>query len=153
MPCGRTGLIKINPYEYISPEKQSVVIKLTAASTNDNNGFNFDGYSKGKANFIIPAGWQVSWIFNNIAALPHSAALTTGLSLASVVQNGGLGPIETPNALQGVRSGMTQYVEFQATRVGKFYLLCGVPGHAQAGMWDYLTVSTTAKTPSLVISQ
>jgi alcohol dehydrogenase (cytochrome c) len=147
------GLIKINPYEYISPEKQSVVIKLTAAASNDNNGFNFDGYSKGKANFIVPAGWQVSWIFTNIAALPHSAALTTGLSLASVLQNGGLGPIETPNALQGVRSGSTQYVEFQATRVGKFYLLCGVPGHAQAGMWDYLTVSTTAKTPSLVLNQ
>ena len=146
------GLIKINPWEYISSEKQYVVINITAAATGDNSGFNFDGYSKGKANFIIPAGWQVEWIFSNKAALPHSAALSTGLTAATVLLNGGLGPIETTNALQGIRAGSTQYVGFQATRVGKFYLICAVPGHAQAGMWDYLTVSSTAKEPSLQIS-
>jgi sulfocyanin len=146
------GLIKINPWEYTSPEKQYVVIDLTAAATSNNNGFNFDGYSKGAANFIIPAGWQVAWIFNNKAALPHSAALTTGLTLATVIQNGGLGPIETTNALGGVRSGSTEYVGFQATRVGKFYLICGVPGHAAAGMWDYMTISTTATAPSIAVT-
>ena len=147
------GLIKINPWEYTSPEKQYVVINLTAAATNDNSGFNFNGYSKGKANFIIPAGWQVEWIFTNKAALPHSAALATGLSAGTIVPNGGLGPIETPNALQGIRGALTQYVGFQATKVGKFYLICAVPGHAQAGMWDYLTVSSTAKTPSIQASK
>jgi sulfocyanin len=146
------GLIKINPWEYISAEKQYVVINITAAATNGNNGFNFNGYANGKANFIIPAGWQVEWIFTNKAALPHSAALTTGLTAATVIINGGLGPIETTNALQGIRSGETQYVGFQATRLGKYHLICAVPGHAQAGMWDYLTISSTAKTPSIAVS-
>src|SRR5581483_499225 len=104
------GMIKINPWEYIAPEKQYVVIKIQAAATNDNNGFNFNGYSKGKANFIIPAGWQVAWIFTNKAALPHSVALSSGLTAATVITNGGLGPIESTNALQGIRGGLTQYV-------------------------------------------
>jgi hypothetical protein len=74
----------------------------------------------------------------------------TGTPL-SIAVNGALGPIETSNALQGIRSGQTQYVGFQATRVGKFYLVCVVPGHVQASMWDYLTISTTAKVPSLQV--
>ncbi|MDB5075062.1 MAG: pyrrolo-quinoline quinone [Chloroflexi bacterium] len=149
------GLIKINPWEYISAEKQSVVINITAAATGDNAGFNFNGYSKGKANFIIPAGWQVSWIFNNKAALPHSVGLASSLTGTTlpIVPNGGLGPIETPNALQGIRSGQTQYVGFQATKVGKLYMVCVVPGHVQGGMWDYVTISSTAKMPSIEVSK
>jgi sulfocyanin len=149
------GLTEINNWEYISTERSYVVIKVTAAATGDNSGFNFDGYSKGKANFIIPAGWQVEWIFTNKGALPHSAALASSITSTppTVLTNGGLGPIETVNALQGVRSGVAQYVGFQATKVGKQYLVCLVPGHLQAGMWDYFTVSSTAKTPSIQVSQ
>jgi hypothetical protein len=32
---------------------------------------------------------------------------------------------------------------------GKYYMVCLVPGHIQAGMWDYLTISHTAKMPSI----
>jgi Sulfocyanin (SoxE) domain len=31
--------------------------------------------------------------------------------------------------------------------------VCGVPGHVQAGMWDYLTVSATAKQPSIQVKR
>jgi PQQ-dependent dehydrogenase (methanol/ethanol family) len=144
------GLIKVNPWMYTSAERQYVAIVVTAGATSDNNGFNFDGYSHGKGNFIIPAGWQVDWIFTNKAALPHSVGLSTTISLPPKVVQTVLGPVETPNALAGVRSGVTQYVGFQAVHVGTFYMVCLVPGHLQAGMWDKFTVSNSAHLPSFV---
>ncbi len=58
-------------------------------------------------------------------------------------------PVETPNAPAGVHAGVTQYVGFGANQPGKYYLICAVPGHVAAGMWDYFTISTTAKLPSI----
>jgi hypothetical protein len=40
---------------------------------------------------------------------------------------------------------------FSSNAPGRYYLVCGVPGHVQAGMWDYLTVSATAKQPSIEV--
>lgn len=144
------GLTQINPYMWINASKQHVVIKLVAASSAANSGFNFDGYFKGAANFIVPGGWAVDWIFTNDAALNHSAALATSLKPGAPLPLFGFGaPVETPNAAAGVHAGTTQYVGFGANQPGKYYLICAVPGHVSAGMWDYFTISTTAKLPSI----
>jgi sulfocyanin len=148
------GLTKINPWMFDDPKTKTVTIVVTAAQTADNSGFNFDGYDKGKATFIVPAGWKVNWIFSNKAALPHSAALIKTLQPPTVLTTPvGISapPIETPNAVQGIAGGKTQYVSFSAVDPGKYYLACLVPGHITAGMWDHFTVSTTAKAPSLQI--
>jgi len=40
-------------------------------------------------------------------------------------------------------------VTFVAAKAGKYEFLCGVLGHAQSGMWDYLIVSPAATTASV----
>jgi outer membrane protein assembly factor BamB len=147
------GLTQINPYMWIDAAKQHVVIKLVAAMNSQNSGFNFDGYFKGQANFIVPGGWAVDWIFSNSAALPHSAALASSLKAGAPLPGFTFGaPVETPDATAGTKNGVTQYVGFPANQPGKFYLICAVPGHVEAGMWDYFTISTTAKAPSIQTS-
>ncbi|HXT34861.1 MAG TPA: sulfocyanin-like copper-binding protein, partial [Chloroflexota bacterium] len=141
------GMTPVGPWMYVDTKMHRVVFKVVAASDSTNNGFNFDGYAKGKANFIVPTGWTVNFIFTNHSPLAHSAAVVPTLKLnASVV------PLaETPKANQGVGANVTQYAGFTAYAPGKDYLACLVPGHILAGMWDNFTISATAKMPSIQV--
>jgi hypothetical protein len=40
------GLTRINPWMYVNAAKQHVVIKVVAAATPNNSGFNFNGYAR-----------------------------------------------------------------------------------------------------------
>jgi len=147
------GFTKINPWMYVDTTHQTVVIKLIAAATPDNNGFNFDGYYNGKANFVVPLGWTVTWAFTNKAALPHSAALTIGTKLPPKFALIAGSQVETPNPTQGIATGKEQDVTFGAVDAGRYGLVCLVAGHLAAGMWDHFTVSSTAKMPSIQLSK
>ncbi|HXT38119.1 MAG TPA: PQQ-binding-like beta-propeller repeat protein [Chloroflexota bacterium] len=148
------GLIKINPWEYANQETQRLVIDVTAGATSANSGFNFDGYAKGNANFIVPAGWDVSIIFTNKSALQHNVAIATSIKTSPpAVIPSVLGPQETLPELGTATGSPPEYINFQATQIGKNYLVCTVPGHLQAGMWIYFTESTTAHVPSIEASK
>jgi hypothetical protein len=60
----------------------------------------------------------------------------------------------TANPTAGIGAGKTQYAGWGLAPPGpgKYYLVCLVPGHVTAGMWDYLTVDFTAKAPSIQTS-
>ncbi|HVC83018.1 MAG TPA: PQQ-binding-like beta-propeller repeat protein [Chloroflexota bacterium] len=141
------GMTPVGPWMYVDTKTHRVVFKVVAASNSTNNGFNFDGYAKGKANFIVPTGWIVNFIFTNHSPLAHSMAVVPTLKLnASVV------PLAaTPKANQGVGANVTQYAGFTAYAAGKDYLACLVPGHILAGMWDNFTISATATMPSIQV--
>jgi glucose dehydrogenase len=144
------GLTRVNQWVYMDAKLKRAVFRIVAASTNDNSGFNFDGYSKGKANFVVPPGWHADFIFTNNAALPHSLALVSSLKISASTQ-----PIlATPNPIAGITAGKTQYAGFGLAPPGpgKYYLVCLVPGHITAGMWDYFTIDITAKAPSIQTS-
>jgi len=143
------GLTKLNDSIYVSATAKKVVFKVTAAATTNNSGFNFNGDAKGKANFIVPAGWLADFIFKNNQALPHSAAVINTLQYGPHVTP----LVATPNPVQGLTGTGTQYAGFTAYGPGKYYLVCLVPGHIQAGMWDHFTVSPTAKMPSIQVSK
>lgn len=145
------GLTKLNSFMYADAKTHHVVIKLTAALTSANSGFNFDGYTKGQATFVVPLGWNVEWEFANKAGLPHSAALASNLATPPKLPIMGVGPVETANAVAGIGPGATQLVGFQAVLPGNDYLVCLVPGHIQTGMWDHFIISKTAKAPSITV--
>ena len=44
-------------------------------------------------------------------------------------------------------------IAFKAKKAGKFLWLCGVPGHAQSGMWTHLEISAAATSPYLRIAK
>jgi hypothetical protein len=145
------GYTELSPNVYEKAATKRVIFKVTAGVGTGNNGFNFNGYAKGAATFIAPAGWGVDLIFTNNGVLPHSAAIVSSLTITAATS-----PFaSTPNPRIGAVAGQTQYGGFGgflAPPPGKYYLVCLVPGHITAGMWDYFTVSTTAKAPSIATS-
>jgi sulfocyanin len=143
------GMKQISPFEFVDAVNHKVVFKVTSALTNDNNGFNFNGYAKGKATFVVPVGWHADFIFTNNQALPHSLAVLNTLTYGPEVR-----PLAaTPDPTRGITGNAPQYAGFTALAAGKFYLVCLVPGHIQAGMWDKFTVSSTATQPSITVSK
>lgn len=144
------GFTKVNPYMYVDAKSQVVVIEVTAGATGANSGFNFDGYAKGAANFVVPLNWTVNLEFANKSAIPHSMAITSDIKVPPTVEPFGFGVAETSNPQSGIGAGApTQLVSLAADHAGKFYMACLVPGHIQSGMWDYFTISKTATMPSI----
>lgn len=131
----------------VFPKAHRVVITVIAADTNANNGFNFDGYAKGKANFVVPFGWKVVFKFSNHTSLPHSLAIAAGHGNNPKLPKIGGKKVMTPNAKSGIAKGKTQTLTFMAKPAGKHFLVCLVPGHDAAGMWDHLTIKKGAKKP------
>ena len=119
----------------------TATLTLIAAYTNTRGGFNFNGYSKGKMVITIPAGYRVTVIFSNKSSVPHSAVFTPD----SKKNRNSHFPLAfkgatSPDPTSGITSGTTQRFAFTASRTGTYALVCGVPGHVAAGMWDVLKV-------------
>jgi hypothetical protein len=135
--------------------QKKAVIQVVAAATPTDGGFNFDGYDKGRANFVIPVGWSATLEFSNKSAVPHDIALTKSLKvpLTPVAPTGGFAPVAIPGPTtlaHGISATSGTLAQpFSSNTPGRYYPVCAVPGHVQAGMWDYLTVSATAKQPSI----
>jgi hypothetical protein len=144
---------KLNPWTYVDAASKEVVFEIAAGTSPANDGFNFDGYADGKAGFLVPVGWRVTLDFSNRSATPHSILLADSLRppLAPAAPPGN-SPVSTPAPSRGLAGeGLTQRTSFIAKTPGRYYLACGVPGHVQAGMWDYFSVSRRAKLPALVV--
>jgi hypothetical protein len=73
------GLKLVDKWMYVDAKSQHVVITVVAAATANNSGFNFDGYTKGQATFVVPEGWNADIEFSNKAALSHSLAIASTL--------------------------------------------------------------------------
>ena len=148
---------RVAPYLYVDAAQKKAVIQVVAAATPSDGGFNFDGYDKGRANFVIPVGWSATLEFSNKSATPHDVALTQSLKvpLTAVPPAGEPKPVAIPGPTtlaSGISaSSGTLAQPFSTAAPGRYYLVCGVPGHVQAGMWDYLTVSATAKRPAIQV--
>jgi hypothetical protein len=143
------GMTQISPWTYVNVAKHHVIFKLVAAATSTNSGFNFDGYTKGQGNFIVPVGWNVDFLFSNKGGFPHSAAIASNLKPPVNLPVFGFAPISTPNANVGIGPNVTQVMSLNAVPSGNYYIVCLVPGHIQTGMWDHFTISPTAAMPSI----
>jgi hypothetical protein len=147
------GLTQISPWIYVDAKKHHVVFKLVAAATAHNSGFNFDGYAKGEANFVVPVGWNVDFLFSNAGGFPHSAAISSNLKPPVNLPYFGFAPVATPNANVGIGAGVTQLMALNAVPSGSYYIVCLVPGHIQTGMWNHFTISKTATMPSIELTK
>ena len=130
---------------------KTVELTLIAGKTNDNSSFNFNGFSKGKMTLTVPVGWTVVVRYQNFSPLRHSF---------DVIPYSGKQPDAPPpppvfkgattrDPVSGIGVGKNETITFVAGTAGKYEYLCGVAGHAPAGMWNYLVVSSTAKVPSV----
>jgi plastocyanin len=79
--------------------------------------------------------------FRNAAVLPHSAVVTAYAARSAASFPVAFPGATTPNATAGVGQGVQQTFSFTAATVGSYAIVCAVPGHAAAGMWDTLKVT------------
>lgn len=139
---------------WVTTKGKVVNLTVTAAYKNAMAGFNFNGYGKGQLTITVPKGDTVNVTFSNASSLPHSVQFTT---YTKTLPTGGVTDAfkgsHSPNPANGVTKGVTQKFSFVAGKAGKYMMICAVPGHAQAGMWDTFVVSATARTATATVGK
>jgi Sulfocyanin (SoxE) domain len=116
--------------------RRTVSLALVAGFNNANNGFNFDGYGRGKLLVRVPLHWRVTVVCRNAASVRHSCAIVNGPLTTTPAFRGA----STPSPTVGLRSGEAARFTFKASHAGVYRIACLVPGHEQARMWDVLVV-------------
>jgi sulfocyanin len=130
---------------------KTVELTLIAGKTTANGSFNFNGFSNGQMTLTVPDGWRVVVHYQNFSPLRHSFDVIpyTGKQPDAPPPPPVFKNATTQDPVSGIGVGKEETITFVADRAGKYEYLCGVAGHAPAGMWNYLVVSSTAKAPSV----
>jgi sulfocyanin len=146
----QSGKTVVNPYMSYDSASKSVAITLVAAANSAQGGFNFNGGSSGNQTITVPLGWTVEIDFQNHDVVPHSALLTAAQSpLPAVPDKPAFPRAYTSHLIDGLPAQTGQdNVQFTANGAGDYLIACGVPGHAQSGMFIRFVVSDSATVPT-----
>jgi plastocyanin len=126
---------------------KTVTLRLIAAYNGVYHGFNFNGYGKGQVLVEVPRGWRVNVrCVNNSSSMRHSCAIVRGVSGRTPAFPGAA----SPGSQDGLPPRHAAAFSFVATRAGTYRIVCLVPAHEQAGMWDVLDV-THNRLPAVVL--
>jgi len=125
--------------------------QLIAGLTGLNGALNYNGFRDGGLTLTVPQGWTVVMHFrNHDGMLPHSAeVIPDSHPLPTQPVATAFDRALTVHLAEGLPPEGTDDLRFIANREGSFLIFCGVPGHGAAGMWIRLTVSASARAPSL----
>jgi sulfocyanin len=111
--------------------------------------FNFNGYTNGGATLTLPSKANVVINFVNKDGTPHSAEVISG---EGPIPNAAVDPAipraYTNKVLEGLPQEASDMIRFTVTESGKYRIFCGVPGHGLSGMWIWMLVDASAKTPT-----
>ena len=134
------------PHKFLAVDaaRHRVTITLIASYNGENNGFNFDGYSRFLM-WTVPRGWTVRVVCKNRGPLRHSCAVVRGADSTKPAFRGA----EIPQPRLGLEPGHTARFTFRASRKGVYRFVCLVPGHEAARMWDVFRVVGRGR-PSVV---
>jgi len=117
-------------------------------------GLNFNGSSRGGLGVYIPAGWGVEIAFTNSHTIPHSIAIVRNST--AYPQNRDIGADGSVIASQpaqytaGISPGSSTVLNVSSLPEGIYWIACGVPGHALAGMWVVLVSSPSVPAPYVI---
>jgi sulfocyanin len=134
-------------------DTKTVTFQLIAGVPAAASPFNFNGFTDGKLTLVVPAGATVVMPFVNEDGVPHSAEVASGTG--PVPNMGGEAAIPrayTINLLEGLPQGGKDVMRFTAAPNATFRIICGVPGHAPAGMFIDMKVDPAAKEPAMVLT-
>jgi sulfocyanin len=126
----------------------TATIHLIAAYDATAAGFNFDGGAHGAVTIIVPLNTKVVATFVNNATTAHSALIVNNSKTFSAKTPApAFKGAASADYLNGAEKGdPATTFRFTANKAGTYLLICGVPGHDSAGMWDTFVISPTAKT-------
>jgi hypothetical protein len=126
---------------------KTVSLRLIASYNDVYDGFNFNGYGKGQVLVDVPRGWRVNVrCVNNSSSMRHSCAIVHGVGGRTPAFSGAA----SPGSQYGLPPRHSAAFSFLAARDGTYRIVCLVPAHEQAGMWDVLDV-THDRLPAVVL--
>lgn len=134
-------------------ETKTVTFQLIAGVPAAASPFNFNGFTDGKLTLVVPAGATVVMPFVNEDGVPHSAEVASGTG--PIPNMGGEAAIPrayTISLLEGLPQGGKDVMRFTAAPNATYRIICGVPGHAPAGMFIDMKVDPAAKEPAMVLT-
>lgn len=137
--------------------KKRVEMMIRAGYNGNNGSWNFNGYYEGGATVVVPKGVTVSFRFENYDGnVPHSLLVTKPYTEEEMPDIAGRDHVAVGRAYTRVPdfgcNSCTETVRFKTKKAGKFYFLCGVVGHAHAGMWIGFEISEDAEEPYVLVS-
>ena len=135
----------------VNAAAKTLRFQLIAGLTGLNGALNFNGYTDGGLTLTIPTGWTVEMDFvNNDGMLPHSAIVVAAtLPIPATPTGAAMSRAVTVRPSEGLPPLGKDTMRFTAAPAGDYFIVCGVPGHATAGMWIRLRVSDAAKAPTM----
>ena len=122
---------------HVDAAHHTATITLVAAANARNNGFNFDGYSRGELLIDIPRGWRVRVAFRNAGNRRVSCAVVDGPLATRPAFRGA----STSDPVGGLPPGGRASFSFTASKAGTYRVASVVPGQMQARMYDVLEVT------------
>ncbi len=142
-----TGPVRVNEFLAYDSRSKIVSLQLIAGYNGLNGSLNYNGATNGTHGIFVPVGWRIHVaVTNRDSDLQHSAIVVRELLPPPVEPSE---PAFSGAALsqlsEGLHEAETSSLDFVADRAGHYMIVCGVPGHAQAGMW--LKLSVTADIP------
>jgi sulfocyanin len=143
----------------IDAAAKTVAMDVIAGFNPNNSNWNYNGYHDGDGTVVVPLGWSVRMTFtNHDSDVPHSLVVMADPGRGKLPLQAGRAQTAFPRAYskspeQGLSAGDKDVISFKANKAGKFLWACGVPGHAQSGMWVHLEVTPNADTPYLRIAK
>jgi sulfocyanin len=147
-----SGIAQAKTPTWVTTKGKVVSLTLIAGYNGNGGGFNFNGAAKGQLTVTVPLGDTVKVTFSNNSQLPHSAQIIAFSKSAPVsAVSDAFKNAHSANPTNGVAKGTTQKFSFVTNKAGKYLIICAVPGHAAAGMWDTLVVTKSAKTATAAI--
>ncbi|MDB5075326.1 MAG: hypothetical protein JWO42_1505 [Chloroflexi bacterium] len=143
---------------WVTTQGKVVHLTLTAGWNNTNAGFNFDGAAHGQMVVTVPLGSTVDVTFtnkaqgtpHNMVVIPYTQSLPASSASPAFPGAATPAPRFRPGGLPQ-SGGAAQTFSFVAGKAGRYMLICGIAGHAIAGMWDTLVVSPSAKVASVTM--
>jgi hypothetical protein len=116
--------------------------------------FNFNGYTDGEANLIVPAGSNIVMNFVQKDGTPHSAEIIADKDpMPNIGGDPAIPRAYTNKVVEGLPQEAKDVMRFTAPDSGSFRIFCGVPGHGLSGMWIRFTVDPVAKEPRFEVKQ
>jgi sulfocyanin len=129
--------------------KKTATFQL-ASGTEIDAPVSFNGARRGERVLTIPIGWQLEIEFiNRDPDLPHSATVIPGVEpLPEQLPAAAFAQAHSVKVDEGLLEGDSDQVSFVVSREGRYFIACGVLGHAQRGQWLVLEVSPSVTRPS-----
>ncbi|HEX8849140.1 MAG TPA: sulfocyanin-like copper-binding protein [Gemmatimonadaceae bacterium] len=148
-PPRPTGPVRVNEFLTYDASSRTASVQLIAGYNGVNGSLNYNGAIRGQRTVAIPVGWHVHvTVTNHDSDLQHSAivvreVLPPPLELTTPAFEGAA----LPRLDEGLQEDETGTLDFDADHAGRFMLACGVPGHAQSGLWLRLVVARGLSVP------